>query len=270
MQKITLSLITLLTWANLAWAQNYDFTVQDANDNTIYMKIIPDTLPLMAEVTWGGEESYSDDVKYAGDIIIPASADFDGNTYVVTRIGANAFFGCENLISIVVPNTVTIINENAFQNCFAATSINIPNGVTEIGTRAFAGCNSLESIEIPNTVTVINDGAFSYCIAITSINIPNSVTKIGSSAFIRCRSLKSIVLPSSIEHIESLAFDFCEAIEEIICHAVEPPTVGRFGPVIDEKVQKKIQLYVPEESIDNYKNAAFWEDFRKPMIISED
>lgn len=43
-------------------------------------------------------------------------------------------------------------------------SISIPNSVTIIGHCAFNDCNSLQSIEIPNSVTEIAEGAFVVCI----------------------------------------------------------------------------------------------------------
>ena len=78
---------------------------------------------------------------------------------------------------------VKVIGNGAFFWCESLTSINIPNSVTTIGEVAFGMCESLTNINIPNSVTTIGNGAFSRCSSLISINIPNSVTTIGRGAF---------------------------------------------------------------------------------------
>ena len=55
----------------------------------------------------------------------------------VTSIGDSAFGGCENLISIIIPNSIVSIGESAFEYCTSLTSIMIPDSVTSIGDYAF-------------------------------------------------------------------------------------------------------------------------------------
>ena len=67
------------------------------------------------------------------------------------------FSGCNSLISITIPDSVTSIGDEAFSDCTSLTSITIPDSVTSIGDRAFYGCYSL-------TVTVGRDSyAAQYC-----------------------------------------------------------------------------------------------------------
>ena len=61
----------------------------------------------------------------------------------MTNIGIYAFFRCESLTSIKIPNSVTNIGDSAFDNCSSLTSINIQNSVTYIGYKAFHYCNNL-------------------------------------------------------------------------------------------------------------------------------
>ena len=94
--------------------------------------------------------------------------------YRVTNIGDDAFFGCEKLTSINIPDSVTSIGEYAFSSCYSLTSINIPNSVTTIGERAFSWCESLISINIPNSVTTIGESAFGGCYNLTTVNYDGS------------------------------------------------------------------------------------------------
>jgi len=111
--------------------------------------------------------------------------------------------------NIVIPaeyngKLVKEIGENAFYNCDLLTSIEIPDSVTSIGVTAFFECNSLTSIEIPDSVTSIGGAAFCCCYSLTSIVIPDGVTSIGDSAFFECYSLTSITVDENNESYKSL------------------------------------------------------------------
>ncbi len=50
--------------------------------------------------------------------------------------------------NLVIPNSITSINEYAFQGCYGMTSVTIPNSVTSIGSYAFEECSSLTSVKV--------------------------------------------------------------------------------------------------------------------------
>ena len=146
-----------------------------------------------------------------GDITIPS--ELSGHS--VVSIGSNAFYWCDSLTSIKIPEGVTSIGESAFYNCSKLTSIEIPGSVTSIGNQAFEKCRSLTSINIPEGVTSIGESAFYNCSSLTSIKIPEGVTSIGSGAFSNCSSLTSIEIPSSVTSIGGGAFSDCRSLTSI-------------------------------------------------------
>ena len=133
----------------------------------------------------------------------------------VTTIGDSAFDRCYSLTSVTIPDSVTTIGDSAFDECHRLTSITIPDGVTSIGYWAFYYCKSLTSITIPDGVTSIGDSAFSYCDSLTSVTIGDSVTTIGDSAFYYCKSLTSVTIPDSVMTIGGSAFWNCESLTSV-------------------------------------------------------
>lgn len=130
-----------------------------------------------------------------------------------TSIGDYAFFVCDNLLSVDMPNSVTSIGEWCFANCHNLEKVNsnengvfnIPIGVTSISGGTFSDCSSLTSCTIGNNVTSIEYEAFHNCSGLVSINIPSGVTFIDSGAFCNCNSLDATTV-AAIETIEPDAF----------------------------------------------------------------
>ena len=69
---------------------------------------------------------------------------------------------------------VSAIGNSAFYSCDSLTSVSIPDSVTSIGDRAFFCCISLTSVTIPDSVTSIGDGAFLFCPANLTLTVPRN------------------------------------------------------------------------------------------------
>ena len=72
------------------------------------------------------------------------------NTSNIISIANNAFYGCNLLTSISLPDSLTSIGGGAFQDCTSLTTINFPDSLMSIEGSAFAGCRSLENVTIEN------------------------------------------------------------------------------------------------------------------------
>ena len=108
------------------------------------------------------------------------------------RIMKKAYSGLPNLKKVTIQtNKLTEIGEDAFYGCDNLEDINIPDGVTRIGKGAFELNFSLRKINIPSSVTYIAENAFA-CTHLDSIDIPAGVTFIGRGAFWKCDRLKKV------------------------------------------------------------------------------
>ena len=85
------------------------------------------------------------------------------------------------------------------------TSIEVPEGVTEIGENAFKECDMLSDVSLPSTLTTISSSAFFACMSLEEIDIPENVTSIGYAAFFNC-PLTEVDFPAALSEIGSTAF----------------------------------------------------------------
>ena len=230
--NITFLLSMLMSMVGLNTSA-HDIEVKNADGVTIYYNYINNNTELVVTSC-----SYN---KYAGSIIIPASVIYEENTYKVSGIGYQAFYGCLELTDITLPNSITYIEDFALYGCTGLTSLTIPNSVTNIGDSAFRGCSGLASIKvqegnskydsrnncnaiietmsnylilgcknttIPSSVNNIGVYAFENCSGLTSLTIPNSVTNIGGYAFKGCSGLTSVTIPNSVTSLGMGGFVF--------------------------------------------------------------
>lgn len=101
----------------------------------------------------------------------------------VSVIGEGAFYACEDLRTITIPQGVETIGESAFGYCKQLSSVEIPSSVSSIGANAFDSCFALSSVVIPEGVSCIGGSAFDRCTGLTSVTVPGSVVEIGWGAF---------------------------------------------------------------------------------------
>ncbi len=133
----------------------------------------------------------------------------------VTAIDKKAFYGCTNLESVIIPDSIIGIGGFAFKNCEKLISIKLPKSLTNIDIGAFMGCRKLTEITIPGGIKSIKEATFAFCANLSNIKILSGITSIGKDAFHHC-SLTEIEIPESVAHVAEDAFDSDKKIRKFV------------------------------------------------------
>lgn len=191
----------------------------------------------------------------SAEVVIPESVNYDGEEYILTRIGDNCFRNNSRLTSISIPSSVTSLGDFSLCSCpalskiivdvknpvydsredcnaiietathtmvRACTATTIPSSVTGLGDYCFFGCSSFKSVDIPSSVTSLGDYCFYNCTSLESINIHSSIVRLGNHCFEFCSSLSDVSIPSSVTYIGSGCFSSCPSISKITVDAANP------------------------------------------------
>lgn len=230
----TLMLIAVLLNGSHAFAH-------DLYKDGIYYNITS-TTNLTVEVTHKGNSYYEYSNWYSGNIVIPETIVYNSSVYTVTSIGSDAFHG-NDLISITIPETVSVIRRRAFQYCDKLASIKMSNGINKIEENAFYGCSGL----------------------IGDLILPNSLWEIGAYSFYGCNGLSVINIGNSVVSIGDQAFLGCTGLEYFISNSSTPPSCGRH---VFDQIPETCELQVPIECVQLYATAVEWKNFE--IIIGKD
>ena len=81
----------------------------------------------------------------------------------VDTIGKHCFDDCDLITSVILPDSVRVIEGFAFNTCEDLEYVYIPEGCAQIGEQAFCYCDELSYVRIPDSVTWIGPWAFDDC-----------------------------------------------------------------------------------------------------------
>ena len=146
----------------------------------------------------------------------------------VYHLDSQAFYGCKNLVRVILPDTLKEIRDLAFGNCVSLESIVLPKSLINVGKSIFYGCKKLTNISIDpanKRLYAVNNSIMDRKMnklvygfvdeSMTSYSIPDGVSTIGKYALACNEQLLSIHIPNSVHVIEDFAFEGCVSLESI-------------------------------------------------------
>lgn len=162
---------------------------------------------------------------------------------------------------VVLPKGPEVIEREALCGVPIRGDLVLPATVREIQENAFAG-SYLSHVVLPAGIDLLPDRMFQYCRFLQdTIHIPQHVEIIGVAAFEGCEKLNAVTIPKSVHTIHAWAFNGCASLSYIQCDATEPPEVD--GTTFNGVNKDNFTLEVPEKSVDLYRNAPGWKEFRR-------
>lgn len=98
-----------------------------------------------------------DSLFYTGDenniVNIPETFEYNGITYTVVAIDANAFVNCRDIKEIHLPATCVSYGNNCFRGCTSLTNYPVTETATKLGSGTIWECPNITEAFIPSGVT---------------------------------------------------------------------------------------------------------------------
>lgn len=179
----------------------------------------------------------------------------------VTQLPFHIFYEKDNLEEVALPNSLRTIGEGAFIGCDGLKGIMIPENVYQIDAYAFRGCTSLETVLIKGQLTSLQGMIFYDCTSLKIVEFAEGITRLTDRMFGNCVSLETITLPASIERIEAQIFAGCTNLKTVYVKATTPPEMSYWVFTDNEHQNLNCKIYVPAESVEEYKKASNWSTY---------
>lgn len=163
----------------------------------------------------------------------------------ITSIGKYAFYACESLESVVMPDSIATVESRAFESCCLLSEIRFSESLSFIGEGAFAGCESLTDVVLLNNSVSVSKTAFQYCVSLSDVLFHGSIEEIGANAFFGCSNLSKIHIGSDISEsamnnipttIAIHSTDYIETVDDCLSGEAE---LSIYCDVCDAKLYHK-------------------------------
>lgn len=196
---------------------------------------------------YNDKSNWDNGVLYIGKHLFSADKALSGVCAIkegTISIADEAFYKCEQITEILIPDSVVRVGSHAFKGC-KFKSIVIPDSVTEIGSGAFYGCRMLKSIKFSSNIDksfyrnvndyLFEDTGFCYNADLYEngalyleqhmirvdykysgvFEVKNGTKSIGSETFYNCSGITEVIIPNSVIYIGGDWFEKCSEVPKI-------------------------------------------------------
>ena len=171
---------------------------------------------------------------YVGEIVVPAKVSYRGREFTVIKIGQAAFLHQDKLTKISIPSSIQEIE-------------NPRSDSNNLWIGAFVGCH-LQAVQVGNSV----------CLNI--LNYDKKYSCVFNPVFNPKKEIKELYLSSDFSDDINIDFSSWSSLNKIISCAATPPKITEKNSFSNQQYMN-LPVYVPEGSIDVYKQTDVWKDF---------
>ena len=175
--------------------------------------------------------------------------DGGNSVYSQTSHYFGAFYNTPNLTSITIPSTLSYIGDYAFVNSYAYSPKPVNIFISNLTAWFNIEFRTFDSNPFRGGSLYLNN------VEVKDLIVPNDVTTIKYYAFLRCGGLTSITIGSNVTNIQNNSFYGCNNLTSITINSTVPPTLGSSPSAI---FGSSCPIYVPQESVEIYKNTTGW------------
>lgn len=242
------------------------------------------SLIIPASVPYNGKE-YSVVSIGRGAFMGGSCTNFTGTLTIpntVRSIGQQAFHGCTFTGPLVIPNSVTEIGSHAFMDCINFNSLTLSESLSVIEEFTFGICTGFRGdLTIPASVYDVKYNAFYQCGFNGTLTLSPMMWYLQEGSFELCTNFSAVIIPEGVGYLDWNAMDFLVKPTELeipstmecmldyaFCHLNRLTTMSvkaTVPPYIEEntfqQVNRNIPVYIPQGTIDDYRNAEYWCEF---------
>ena len=180
---------------------------------------------------------------------VPSKVVINGVEYTIDGIDYCAFRRNRTIHHLIIPDTITYLDEDAFRAMPNLLSVYIGNGIRILQMWNFGDCRRLQLLtissenphlrvygglvlskdgkmlytslfdrrhyDIPEGVETVNQIAFWYNQRLESLSFPCSLRTIGDNSFSFLPRLRKVILPEGVENVSTQCFQMCENLEYV-------------------------------------------------------
>lgn len=200
------------------------------------------------------------------------------------NVGSRGFVGCENLESITIPSSLTLIDGYAFSNNKKIKHITYPTGYPKMKGYAFNNMG-IESVSMPYATDSWDTGTFNNCYLLKRVTfrgartqnsymigqcgikrlvIPEGITKINQAAFRYDTYLEEAIIPSTITTMGGSCFADCFALKRVDFTALTAVPTGNSNMFLN--VNTNCKLIIPDDLYSTWSTAFTWSTYASMMV----
>ena len=243
---------TASDWAQISIQHEYGSPTQHGNaklfiNNELATNIVIDNVDSINPYTFFNYRyleslTIGDNVKSIGEYAFKKCSVQNLNLGKIEHIGNNAFFQCDKLNSINLPNTLQTLGSACFRETISAKG----------------------TLVIPSSVTIVSEQAF-YDTGIEKIVLSEGVETIEEWAFANCSDVKELVISSTVTSCGVQAFGGFSNLAIVRSAALNPPSIST-ATFVSINANKLEGIYIPSGSLAAYSNATGWSTYSSYLI----